>query len=195
MAKLQAAVKKETAKVTSMVIVLSVLMVLVMWLLKITLGNLTILGEYNVFAKITMLNVLIGGACGAGISILNFFLMAVTVQAVTSLEDENAAKNLYQKSYYKRLGIQLLWMVAAFLIPVVNPVAGILPLLFPSLGIKVTGIIGGNKVSAAEIEAAKARAEAEAAEEAAIEASEETQAEATEETAKQLEDKPEYREV
>ncbi len=190
MIKLQPAVKKETAKVTSLVIGLTALMVLVFWLLKITVGNTSFLGDFNFFKNINMLYVLIGGACGAAITICNFFLMALTVQRVTSIEDENEARLSYQKSYYRRLGIQLLWMVAAVFIPFVNPVAGILPLLFPSLGIKLYGIIAGNKVSAEEIEAAKKRAEAEA-EEVTAEAEETKPAKVS----AQVIDKPEYREV
>ena len=43
-------------------------------------------------------------------------------------------------SYSKRMLLQMLWVVAAIAVPCFHFAAGILPLLFPSAGIKLMGI-------------------------------------------------------
>lgn len=55
------------------------------------------------------LAVFLGTLYGGGIALLNFFLMGLTVQNVTKLEDENMAKKKMQFSYsLRQLGLMLL---------------------------------------------------------------------------------------
>lgn len=59
--------------------------------------------------KAYSLAVLLGSIYGGAIALLNFFLMGITVQSVTKLEDENMAKKKMQFSYSMRqLGLVLL---------------------------------------------------------------------------------------
>ena len=38
--------------------------------------------------------------------------------------------------------MQVLWVILALVVPFIQPVAGIVPLLFPSTGIKVLAVLG-----------------------------------------------------
>ena len=72
---------------------------------------------------------------------LNFFLMGLTVQNVASAADEDLARRKMKASYSQRMMMQMIWGILAVAAPCFNYVAGLLPLLFPSLGIKITGIL------------------------------------------------------
>ena len=50
-----------------------------------------------------------------------------------------------QISYRYRTFLQLIWCVLSMILTFINPVAGMLPLLWPSLLIKGKGIINGVK--------------------------------------------------
>ena len=82
----------------------------------------------------------LGGICGGGVAFLNFFLMALTVQKVACMEDRDQATKMMRLSYSRRLGIQCVWIVVAIFAPCFNAAAGIIPIFFPSLGIKIYGI-------------------------------------------------------
>ena len=84
--------------------------------------------------------VILGGIGGGVIAVLNFFLMGLTVQKIASTQDEEAARMKMKASYSQRMLLQMLWVVAAIAIPCFHFAAGILPLLFPSAGIKLMGI-------------------------------------------------------
>ena len=87
-------------------------------------------------------SVILGGLCGGAVAVLNFFLMALTVQKVASTQDEQQARTFMKTSYSQRMLMQMLWVVAAIAAPCFQFAAGILPLLFPGAGIKLTGILG-----------------------------------------------------
>ena len=140
--RLQPAVKKETRNIAIYTVIGTMLMWIVFALLHFLLDN-EIPFDYTVF---------LGGAGGAAVAILNFFFMCVTVQAVTNTENDDDAKLLMKKSYTKRMGLQLLWIVAAIATPCFMWIAGIIPLLFPSLGIKAKGIIDSRKPYGQEVE-------------------------------------------
>lgn len=142
MAKLQDAVKKETRRVFLYVLILDAIMIGIFVLLKVVFKNVEF---FNERPRMGYFPVILGAVCGGAVAVLNFFLMAVTVQAVTNIDDPDTAKNLYKNSYFRRLGLQLLWIVAAAIAPCFNVFTGIAPLFFPSLAIKVTGIAKGNK--------------------------------------------------
>lgn len=86
--------------------------------------------------------VILGAAGGGCIAVLNFFMMGLTVQKVTSTEDEGMARQQMKASYSRRMLIQVLWMVAAIAAPCFQFVAGLVPLLFPSLGLKLLSAAG-----------------------------------------------------
>lgn len=85
--------------------------------------------------------VLLGGLGGGLVAVLNFFLMGLTVQKVVESEDEETARMQMKASYSRRMMLQMLWVVIAIMAPCFHFVAGIVPLLFPSLGIKILGIL------------------------------------------------------
>ena len=78
--------------------------------------------------------------------------MAQTGQTVTAKKKEKNATEIMKKSFRKRKALQLLWCVAAFAVPAIFWPAGILPLLFPSAGIKIKGIIEQKKYIRQEVE-------------------------------------------
>ena len=133
--KLQKAVKDETVFVALGSIILSVIMVIVFFAL------------HKVFPeKVPMdLPVIIGAVGGCAVAIGNFFLMAVTVQKVAGIENYDQAYRSMQVSYRYRTFLQLIWCVLTMVLGFINPVAGMLPLLWPSLLIKGRGILNGVK--------------------------------------------------
>ena len=85
--------------------------------------------------------VILGGFLGGLIAVLNFFLMGVTVQKVASEANEDNARLRMKASYSRRTLLQMAWVVVAIAAPCFQFAAGILPLLFPSFGIKLRGLI------------------------------------------------------
>ena len=127
----QPAVKKETKRVA----VSTVTGVILMW---IVIGVLHLVLPEKVPFNYT---VILGGIGGGIIAVLNFFLMGLTVQKVASSEHESAARMTMKSSYSQRMMLQILWVIVAIVAPCFWFVAGILPLLFLSLGIKIMGIM------------------------------------------------------
>ena len=127
----QPAVKKETKRVA----VSTVTGVILMW---IVIGVLHLVLPEKVPFNYMVILVGIGGGI---IAVLNFFLMGLTVQKVASSEHESAARMTMKSSYSQRMMLQILWVIVAIVAPCFWFVAGILPLLFPSLGIKIMGIM------------------------------------------------------
>jgi hypothetical protein len=127
----QPAVKKETKKVA----VSTLAGVILMWIVIAVLHSVypeQVPLDYTVF---------LGGIAGGIVAVLNFFLMGLTVQKVAATTDEDAARMKMKASYSQRMMLQMVWVVLAIVLPCFYFAAGILPLLFPSLGIKVTGIL------------------------------------------------------
>ena len=85
--------------------------------------------------------VILGGFLGGLIAVLNFFLMGVTVQKVASEANEDNARLRMKASYSRRTLLQMAWVVVAIAAPCFQFAAGILPLLFPSFGNKLMGLI------------------------------------------------------
>ena len=127
----QPAVKKETKRVA----VSTVTGVILMWIVIVVLH--LVLPDKVPFDY----TVILGGIGGGAIAVLNFFLMGLTVQKIASCEDESAARMRMKSSYSQRMMLQMLWVIVAIVAPCFWFVAGILPLLFPSLGIKIMGIM------------------------------------------------------
>ena len=128
---LQPAVKKETQKVVIYTVVGVVLMWIVLFLLRPTMPDKIVFDYTTILA----------GIIGGGVAILNFFLMGISVQNIAATEDQDLAKKKMKTSYSQRMALQLIWVVIAIAAPCFYFVAGILPLLFPSLGIKLMAVI------------------------------------------------------
>lgn len=127
----QPAVKKETKNVAVSTAVGVVIMWGVFAVLHMVMPDKVPL-DYTVF---------LGGICGGLIAVMNFFLMGITVQKVAASTDEDAARSRMKASYSQRTMIQMLWIIVAIAAPCFHFVAGIAPLLFPGMGIKIMGII------------------------------------------------------
>lgn len=125
--KIQPAVKQETKNVA----VSTGIGVLLMWLVFVVLHLAMpqkVPFDYTVIA---------GGAVGGLVAVLNFFLMGIAVQSVASSSEEDIARTKMRSSYSQRMMMQMLWGIAAIVAPCFHFVAGLLPLLFPSIGIKI----------------------------------------------------------
>ena len=70
---------------------------------------------------------------GTLMGILNFALMCLMIQNATGITDEKLMKAKVRGSYNLRKIIQILWVVAAFLIPGINVLAAAIPLFFPNV--------------------------------------------------------------
>ncbi len=132
MSKLAPALKKETVRVAVMTAVGVAVMIIVF-----------LIAHQFVPDKVPFDHrVILGGLAGGFIAVLNFFLMGLTVQKVTNTQDEDTARSIMKASYSRRMLLQMGWVIVAIVAPCFQPVAGILPLLFPSLGIKLLAVTG-----------------------------------------------------
>ena len=87
------------------------------------------------------ITVILGGLVGGFVAVLNFFLMGLTVQKVASSDNEEAGRRLMKASYSRRMLLQMGWVVVAIVAPCFQFVAGIVPILFPSVAVKLRSII------------------------------------------------------
>lgn len=85
--------------------------------------------------------VVLAGVIGSTVAVLNFLFMGITIQNIVADENEDRAKLRMKSSYSKRMLMQVLWGVLALAAPCFHPVAGLVPLLFPSIGVKIRGIL------------------------------------------------------
>ena len=132
MQKLSPAIKKETVRVAAMTAIGVVCMIIVFAILHQFLPE-KVPFDYRV---------ILGGLAGGFVAVLNFFLMGLTVQKVANTEDEDLARSRMKASYSRRMMLQMGWVIVAIVVPIFQPVAGILPLLFPSTGIKLLAVTG-----------------------------------------------------
>lgn len=128
---IQPAVKKETKRVA----LSTVVEVIVMWIVFFILHM--IMPEKVPFDY----TVILGGIGGGFIAILNFFMMGLNVQKVASMTEEDAARTRMKASYSQRMMMQMLWGIITIVVPCFQFAAGLIPLLFPSIGIKILGIM------------------------------------------------------
>ena len=115
MKKADAVVLKETKYIAGITLILSVCMQIVF----LALGKWTV-------------SHLLGNSWGAFFSVLNFFLMGITVQNAVTKEEKDA-KNLIKISQSARLFGLLVIALIGHLIPVFNSWAVLLSLLFPRI--------------------------------------------------------------
>lgn len=132
MAQIQPAVRKETARVTGITLAGCVVMFAAFWVLhKISPASVPF--DWKV---------ILSGLAGSAVAVANFFLMGLTVQKIVSGEDEEQARKDMRASYRFRTVTQLLWVVLAVVLPFLNGAAGLIPLFFPSAGIKMLSMFG-----------------------------------------------------
>lgn len=134
---LQDTVKKEAARVAAATGIGTLIMLLVFFLLHIA----------HIFGDVPFgIAEIVSGAIGWFVASMNFFLMAVTVQKVAGLtDDQDKAKKTMTASYRYRMILQLVWAVLSFVVKFFNPAAAIIPLFIPSIAIKISGIRAGKK--------------------------------------------------
>ena len=145
---IQPAVKQETKKIAMGVCLMAILMV----------GVYLIIGRFSAA-------VLFGTLLGAGFAILNFFLMALSVQQAAekmngvqlppeeepeegrepaktelSLQARQARRNM-QLSYTGRMALLVAMAAIAYFVPGIDPVPALLAQLFPRLTIFIEGLL------------------------------------------------------
>ena len=118
MQKIDKTILKETAYISAVSLILSVLMQAVFLIFSFW--------DYTV---------ILGNLLGLTASVGNFFLMGLTVQKALTKEEEKEARNLIKLSQSGRL--MLLFGVAAIgcLIPVFHSIATVIPYLFPRIAV------------------------------------------------------------
>lgn len=133
--KLQDAVKKETGIIAAGTAVGVLVIYVVFFVLHMVVPN---------WAPFDI-KVILGGIGGFIVAVGNFFWMAVSVQKVASITDEERARRTMSVSYRYRTMLQFLWVILAIVLPVFNLVSGIAPLFIPSIIIKLRGILSAGK--------------------------------------------------
>lgn len=133
--KLQDAVKKETGIIAAGTAVGVLVIYVVFYVLHMVVPN---------WAPFDI-KVILGGIGGFIVAVGNFFWMAVSVQKVASITDEERARRTMSVSYRYRTMLQFLWVILAIVLPVFNLVSGIAPLFIPSIIIKLRGILSAGK--------------------------------------------------
>jgi len=133
---IQPAVKKETKNVSIYTVIGIIVMYIGFALVKFMVPNEVVLKYDYVDYR-----VILGGIGGGVFAVLNFFLMGLSVQQVAATDDEKVARSIMKRSYSRRMLLQIVWLAIAFMAPCFHVVASVLPLLFPTLGIKIMGIV------------------------------------------------------
>lgn len=130
MKKVDSTIVKETTYVALVTLVLSVLMQSVF----------LVLGKWN-------LSVLFSNILGAFFSVLNFFLMGLTIQSSLGKEVKDA-KNRMKLSQTLRTLMMFLVAVVAYVVSYFNIIAVVIPYLFPRIAVTLRGLTikKGNEV-------------------------------------------------
>lgn len=123
--KLHKATQRETVRIAIGVTVLTIIMHIV----------------YLIIGKWSM-GVLYGSILGAGYSIVNFFCMGLTVQKMAANPDAKRAKLEFQFSYSVRQFAMFVVAAIGLLVPFIDGIAVIIPLLFPKFVILFMQITG-----------------------------------------------------
>ena len=127
MLKVDKTVKKETIYVALSSLIMSALMQAVFLILKFW--------DYTV---------LLGNLWGVLISVLNFFLMGLTVQSAVN-KDKKQAQNMVRGSQAGRLFLTFLFVLVGVLVDAFNIYAVLISLLFPRIWIFIRPLLDKNK--------------------------------------------------
>ena len=122
--KLDPTVRRETAYIAAVTVILSALMQAVF----------LVIGRWS-------LAVLFGNVLSGAGSVLNFFLMALTVQRAVTKE-EREAKNLMKLSQTARFMMLGVIALIGVLLSCFDTVASLLPLFFPRIAVMLRGFFG-----------------------------------------------------
>lgn len=114
---IEPAVKKETAYIAGWSLLLSVVMELVFWIV----GAM----DYTVP---------LGNLLGVAASLLNFFLMGLTIQSAVGLEEKAASAKL-KLSQRLRMLMVLVLAVLGLVLPCFHTIAVLVPFFFPRIAI------------------------------------------------------------
>lgn len=128
--KLQEAVKKETVAVAAGTGIGCIALILLFLVFYLIFPESAVKFDYRV---------VLGALCGGAVAVANFFLMALTVQSVVNVENKEDALRMMRVSYRNRMLMRGVWIVIAIFAPIFHYAAGIIPLFFPSLVIKIRG--------------------------------------------------------
>lgn len=93
------------------------------------------------------LPVVLGGLVGSAYAVFNFFMLGMTVQKAVALREENEALATMQlrSSYHMRMIGMVLVSVVAFVLPFVDGLACVIPMVFPRLTILALQLTGNIK--------------------------------------------------
>lgn len=122
MKKIDSTVKKESLYIAIWVVILSAIMEAVF----------LIIGKWDY-------TVILGNLLAGVISILNFFLMALTIQSAVNKEDKSA-KATMKLSQMLRMLMILVALILGVVLPCFNMWASIIPFFFPRIAITFRGI-------------------------------------------------------
>ncbi len=78
--------------------------------------------------------VLLGNLLSGGVSVLNFFLMALSVQKAINMDEKDAKAHMKVSATGRMLALFVVAILGAAL-PIFNIYAALIPLLFPRIGI------------------------------------------------------------
>lgn len=88
-------------------------------------------------------SMVIGSIGGTAVGMICFLWMAVALQkSLDEAEKGGTFRKGVQSGYWKRLTLQGVWVVACVFLDAINPICGLLPLLFPKAAIYVLQITG-----------------------------------------------------
>ena len=119
---LQPASRKEVTRIAIGSGICACIQLLVFWVL-----SLVGVGTFSY-------RILTGTLGGSLVAILCFALMCITLQKATAnASDEKLVKTRVRNGYNLRKLLQVLWVIAAFLIPGVNVLSAMIPLFFPNV--------------------------------------------------------------
>lgn len=91
--------------------------------------------------------VILGGIAGAFYSILNFILLAITVEKMLSKEEKAKANLTAELSYVARFFLTAVFVIWSIKAEYINYLAAIIPIIFPQLIIRIYGFTSIRKRS------------------------------------------------
>lgn len=126
--KIDGTVKKETAYVAIAEAILIAIM----------------LAVYLIISKFT-LNVLFAALTSGAVTVLNFFVMGLTVQKAVTVDDDSDRRKLIRASQLVRLLVMGVVVIVCAVFPKFDIFALFIPLFFPRLFAQARGIYGAVK--------------------------------------------------
>ncbi len=125
--KIDKTVIKETKYIASFVVIFSVLMQAVF----------LIIGKWDY-------TVLLGNLWGAAVAVGNFFVMGLFVQKAVTQDEKDARQTVKASQSLRFAGIFVI-VVIGILIPFLNSIAVVIPLIFPRIAIMLRPLMNKNQ--------------------------------------------------